>query len=111
MSSIGLYQVQNLIRQRVQFLCVGLDLDRVPKSRLNELDLNSVPIEKVEPIHDEQALNDHLMQIVSRRSCPPWWPIVLLCSDGLISSKQAQNLEAKGFTNVYFLKGGILGES
>lgn len=36
-------------------------------------------------------------------------PIVLICDKGFVSKKIAQELQNKGFINVYFIEGGLKG--
>ncbi|MGE4132034.1 MAG: rhodanese-like domain-containing protein [Bdellovibrionales bacterium] len=52
----------------------------------------------------EQEIEAELSKLSARD-----FPIVLLCEDGRRSSQLAQQLEKKGYVNVYVVAGGVVG--
>jgi rhodanese-related sulfurtransferase len=97
---IGLFQLENLIISRSPF--VFLDVRANPSGELPveiERCLKVAHAIKVEEA--EKYLND---QGGSKER-----PIVLVCNSGGKSSKLAAQLETAGYTNVYYIAGGVAG--
>lgn len=102
--SIGFFQFDNLVRGRVGFVFVNLGIDTNPiyphvfKMHL-EQKLLQLPEGDLATATDEQilaAVNEH----------PKESAVIVLDQNGVRSEKIASALEALGFINVFYVKGG-----
>ena len=93
---IKFFQLENLIDNRVSFLFFSLlkqKLDQYPTKiehyMKHALIISETEIEKQLKVHNKDT------------------PVVLICEDGKRSQILANQLQTKGFTNVFFVEGGL----
>lgn len=102
--SIGFFQFDNLVRGRVGFVFINLGIDtnavypHVFKMHL-EQKLLQLPEGDLATASDEQILAAMVEQ-------PKESAVILLDQQGARSEKIANALEATGFINVFYVKGG-----
>lgn len=98
LNKIGFYQLNNLIENRVPFVFLNLATDI------------SSWYTSIQKLHVEawQVLlqENQIQQELDNRRIPKDFAILLLCHDGKQSERVAQDLAAKGYTNVYLIDGG-----
>ncbi|MBS1969900.1 MAG: rhodanese-like domain-containing protein [Bdellovibrionales bacterium] len=102
--SIGFFQFDNLVRGRVGFIFVNLGIDtnavypHVFKMHL-EQKLLQLPEGDLSTATDEQILS-----VMSQQ--PKESAVIVLDQQGVRSEKLANALEAAGFINTFYVKGG-----
>ena len=96
---IGLFQLENLVLTRTQF--VFLDLRTKASDPHAQLTAVYKQSERVQP----EAAEEHLRT----KNVAPTAPVVLLCENGKTSHKTASRLEKAGYLNVYVVKRGEAG--
>lgn len=98
LNKIGFFQLDNLIQGRVPFLFINLGPDIFSwYASLSRQHLEKSLFATIE----DQILPNLLAQNIAEHTA-----IVLLCTDGVRSSKISIDLEKKGYTNVYVIDGG-----
>lgn len=100
-AQIGFFQFDNLVRGRIPFLLVnfGVDLSVWYKS-VEAMHLANVMI---------QATEDNYLEQVKAKNLPPHFAIVVLDQDGSKAKRIADALEAAGFMNAHYVRGGFNG--
>lgn len=102
-NEIGIYQLENLVMQRVPFTLFDMtqthDLPELFK-HLNPYYLNFLKQQIVKITPTELLMNEKF------QSLPKDSPMVLLCDLGAESQKMAQELETKEYQNVFYVNGG-----
>ncbi|PWU22271.1 MAG: rhodanese-like domain-containing protein [Bdellovibrio sp.] len=95
--SIGFFQFDNLIRQRVPFVLLSWECD------LSDW-YAGLEAEHLRRVCRDGRQVDQLLPELRRDLISP---VVLLCRDGIYSSKLAAEMGGQGFTNVFFVLGGL----
>jgi rhodanese-related sulfurtransferase len=98
--AIGLYQLDNLIRNQVRFAFFDLrsDSERYPPSKYEAYF-------KTAHLVSERDLLTTVQGEVSDKNNA----VLLFCQNGTRSRKLAIELEAQGYINVFILRGGVEG--
>lgn len=94
--AIELFQLDNLIDNRVPFLFFGL-LKQKPNSYPAKIDHYMKHAVIISEAEVEKQLTEK----------DKGTPVVLICEDGKRSQVLAGQLQKKGFTNVFFVEGGL----
>ena len=95
---IGLFQIENLINNPMPFRLI---------------DLRQKPVFNDEPYLErilgkaEKITGKELLKSASGLSSPELLPVVIFCDDGKESKKVAARLEKLGWSNVFYLEGGL----
>lgn len=98
LNKIGFYQLNSLIENRVPFAFFNLATDiQSWYSSIQKLHVEAWQI----LLTEDQVQNE-----LESRKLPKDFAIVFLCPDGQQSSRIAEDLQAKGYTNVYLIDGG-----
>ena len=95
---IGYFQLENLQMNSIPF--VFLDL-RESKELIADEPLKSILSSSV-PLDESEVLN-YLSEKLDSKDVP----VVLLCQNGEVSKKIAQDLESKGYINIHIIEGGL----
>lgn len=105
-NQIGIYQIENLILQRVPFTLMDLTQESdliTPFEHLNPYYLNFLKTQILKTTtHDYQS--NEKFQSLSKEA-----PIVIICDSGKDSIKVSQELQADGYINVFYVSGGFRG--
>lgn len=100
-AQIGYFQFDNLVRGRVPFLLVNMGVDL------------SVWYKSVEAMHlanvTVNCTPENYLEQVKSKNLPPHFAIVVIDQDGSQSKKIADSLEAAGFMNAHYVRGGFNG--
>ena len=96
---ISLFQLENLFQNpnRFCFLNLAESIESMP-AELMTLVKKAVQIEASQTV-----------EYLARNQIAHDFPIVLLCANGHASQILAQELDSKGFSNLYVVKGGAAG--
>ena len=96
--SIGFFQIENLINNKVFFLFFNLS--------------GSFPLKDKETAHIYQLAEKASQSSVKERLMgeDQSVPVVLICKNGSQSRALAEQLREEGFVNVFFLGGGIMSD-
>ncbi len=97
---IGSFQFDNLIRNQIPFLLLNLEGD------LTGLYKISVYQSYVERVAVNVTL-DSALAALEERHHPQQEAILVICDNGQEAPKLVDQLEAKGYMNVYFVRGGV----
>lgn len=94
--TIGVYQLANLLRNRVPFLYFDLSSDR------------GMDVAKGHPLlfGSERIDGAKILELANERGLQPSQPIVLICENGSKSVEAARVLEQNSFINVFVVEGG-----
>lgn|GEM_PF-1631511 len=95
---INFYQLDNLINNRVPFLFFNMS-----ESLLSWY--SSVSKMHVET-YEIMLKENQLIAVLTEKTAPKNYAIVLLCDEGSVSLQLAENLEKLAYTNVYVIDGG-----
>ena len=99
MNTIGFYQFDNLIRNRIPFLLINLG---------QEISSWYESIYKMHLEAQQRRIDSsEIDSLLRSEKTPKDFPILLLCQNGQLSSKSVDNLRRQGYTNVYLIDGGI----
>ena len=98
LNKIGFFQLDNLIQGRVPFLLINLG----PEIFTWYSSLAKLHLEKSLFVTTEEQILPNLQ----KQDVPDHAAIILLCPDGVRSTKISIDLEKKGYTNVYVIDGG-----
>ena len=96
--SIGFFQIENLINNKVAFLFFNLSESFTFK------DKESAHIYQMAERVSQATVKDRLAK--EDRSVP----VVLICRNGFQSRRLTEQLREEGFINVFFLDGGIVSD-
>lgn len=98
LNKIGFFQFDNLVQNRVPFILLNLGTSLASLY----FSIYKIHITNHEILTDEtQAL-----QTLEEMKVPLDAALILICDDGMKSSKVLDQLEKKGFSNVYLMNGG-----
>lgn len=101
LNQIGFFQFDNLVQGRVPFYLLDLDTNIgtwYKGMAARHLENITVP-----------CTLDTAVSLVEEKKLPPHFALVVLDNDESQAPLVAQKLEAAGFTNVFVVKGGLLG--
>lgn len=110
-SGLEFFQFDNLIRGRVPFhvLNLGVNFDTlypIAKLPVERLQLRNreivIAVAGASGAAEQLALAEIQQQKIAKQD-----PIIVACSNGLLSEKVASLLSSDGYANVYYLKGGL----
>lgn len=99
LQEIGGFQFENLIRNRIPFVLLSIKADisnLFPAYHQSHLDRQT---------HQTDSTN--ALKTVQEISAPAEQAIVLVSPDGHQCEKVANQLEAAGYTNVFWVRGGV----
>lgn len=100
-AQIGFFQFDNLVRGRIPFLLVNLGVDL------------SVWYKSVEAMHlanySVNCTEENYLEQVKAKNLPAHFAIVVLDKDGTRAKEIAASLEAAGFLNAHYVRGGFIG--
>lgn len=101
-NSIGYFQFDNLLQNRVPFLLVTLDeVDFKPLyNSLIQLHIQNISL---------ACTPGNALESVQAKKLPPHFAIIVLDKDEKKSPQVAKELEKTGCTNVYYVKNGFNG--
>jgi rhodanese-related sulfurtransferase len=100
LNSIGFFQFDNLIKNRIPFILINLT-------------------EKPVQIYSQSLYQQHLTQVevittsaqvlpsLNLRQHPKHEALLVICHDGSASPGIAQELEQSGYLNVFYVEGGL----
>lgn len=95
---IGTFQFENLIRNRIPFVIVTLNVD-----------IHGLFPPFLQSQADRQTLNaspEDVFAKLAERDLPKDQALVIVCETGVQSEIISGQLESEGYLNVYFLAGG-----
>jgi len=102
-NQIGIYQIENLVLQRVPFTLLDFTKDTsliTPFEHLNTYYLNFFKNQILKTTPTEFKTTEKF-QSLSKEA-----PVVIICDSGKDSLKIATELEAEGYINVFYVAGG-----
>jgi rhodanese-related sulfurtransferase len=102
-NQIGIYQIENLILQRVPFTLLDLTNDAnliAPFEHLNSYYLNFFKNLILKTTTTDYKSTDKF------KSLPKDAPVVIVCDSGEDSKKIASELESSGYFNSFYVDGG-----
>lgn len=98
-NKIAFFQIDNLIRGRIPFFFVTIDCElKSWYGPLEKIHLNTWTIE---------AQPDNVMSLIAERQAPKDFGIVVICKDGISSLEVYNNLISEGYSNAYWVEGGL----
>lgn len=97
-NKIGYFQLENLIQNRVPFILLNLGPSLVPLY----ISVFKMHLENHEILTDESLA----IKTLEEMKAPLDAALVLICEDGLKSSRLLIELEKKSYSNVYLMDGG-----
>lgn len=102
LNSIGYFQFENLLQGRIPLVLVLLDdIDLKPwYNSMVQMYLENVTI---------KCSVENALESVRAKKLPPHFAVIILDNDGKRSQKVAQDIEAAGFINTYYVKDGFQG--
>ncbi len=96
---IGLFQLENLLAIRNQFVFLDLRREHLPPPpALKNVLQTAVPVKP-------ESLKDYLVKEKIQHA----QPVILVCEDGRTSREKARDLEAAGYSHIYTVAGGVVG--
>lgn len=95
--AIEVFQLENLIDNRIPFLFFGLFSQEMEQSLYSKAKHYSHHLQIFSEAEIEKQLKTKNKDM----------PVVLICEDGKRSQILAGQLQKKGFTNVFFIEGGL----
>lgn len=99
---LGFFQFDNLVRNKIPFLLLTLQIDLQPYfGVLERLHLKNYSILM------EEFTWKQVEQVLQEKQVSKHQPIVVFCEDGKKSEILAQNLSKQDYLNVYFFSGGF----
>lgn len=98
LNKIGFFQFDNLVQNRVPFILLNLGTSLAPLF----ISIYKMHVENHEILTDETLAPKALEDM----KAPLDAALVLICDDGIKSSRLLEQLEKKGYSNVYLLDGG-----
>lgn len=102
---IGFFQFDNLLKQRVGFFIFSW----VDLSVLGYRLMEKSHLEKITVAMNSAAGLSELKTKIQEQGLEKTAPIVLACQDGNLAQSFAQQLEAEGYLNVYWVLDGVQG--
>lgn len=103
-NQIGIYQIENLVLQRVPFTLLDLTKDSNligPFEHLNPYYLNFFKAQILKATPSDYKSSERFQALTKEA------PIVVICDSGNESLKVSQELEAAGYINVFYVTGGF----
>ncbi len=101
--SLGYFQFDNLVRNKIPFLLLTLKIDLEPYfGVLERLHLKNYTV-----LLEDFSLSE-VNRVLLEKQANQHQPIVIICEDGKKSLRLAQALTEQNFLNVYFFSGGFL---
>lgn len=100
LNEITYFQFDNLIRNRIPFVVLNLGVDL---SRFFSIPLYQEHLETQTTV----ATPETVLSELQNRKVALDDAILVLCEDGAVSAQVVDELETKGFTNVFFAKSGF----
>lgn len=103
-NQIGIYQIENLVLQRVPFTLLDLTKNSNligPFEHLNPYYLNFLKAQILKTTTVDYKTTEKF------QSLPKEAPIVVICDTGNESLKISHELEAEGYINVFYVTGGF----
>lgn len=103
-NQIGIYQIENLVLQRVPFTLLDLTKDSnlvTPFEHLNPYYLNFLKAQILKTSPAEYKSTGKFQALTKEA------PIVVICDSGNESLKISHELEAEGYINVFYVTGGF----
>ena len=100
-NQLGYFQFDNLIQNRVPFILLnlGVNLDHLYSGfwamHLQNVNTPCTPTDAVAKVQEKKV--------------PNHFAVVIIDNDGTQSQKLVPVLEKAGFTNAYYVKGGLIG--
>lgn len=102
---LGLFQILNLLRQRVHFFVFAW------------ADLNALAIQGMEKAHldritttlESAPKTDEFLRLLGEKGLEVAAPILLVDDDGLQAAQLAAELESYSYLNVYYAQAGLQG--
>ncbi len=121
LSSLAPEQLENLLRGQVPFVYVPLNsqlrqqvpviwrmsLDRYMVDPAAQIPATQTPAEVI--INDLKTTASDIEAGLAERKIPTDFGIVLVCPDGVFSAAVQKELNARGYLNVLYLRGGVQG--
>lgn len=101
-NSIGYFQLDNLLQNRVPFILIMLD----------EVDLKSWYNSMIQMHIENISLRcdtTKILESIQSKKLPPHFAIIILDQDQKKSPPLVKQLEKAGYTNVYYVKNGFNG--
>lgn len=101
LNQINFFQFDNLVQGRVPFYLLDLDTNisswykGMAARHLENITISCTP--------------DTAVPLVEEKKLPPHFALVVLDNDESLAPVVAQKLEAAGYTNVFLVRGGIVG--
>ncbi len=102
-NQIGIYQLENLIMQRVPFTLLDLTSGKnliTPFEHLNPYYLNFFKAQILTSNETDYKLTEKF-QVLAKDA-----PVIVICDTGKESFKIANELESAGYINVFYVLGG-----
>lgn len=96
-SKIGLFQLENLRRQKVTFSYFDLREEAIEAEGTNGILQGSMKV----------SARD-LLASIQQQGLEPNAPIILICEDGTRTAEAARSLEENGYINVFIIDGGLI---
>jgi hypothetical protein len=100
---IGHFQLDNLVRNRVPFCLFLMDVSLAEVYKGPELE----HIKRYGVICDTTFSVESGIKILEERKYRTIDPVVVICGDGVLSHKWADQLSQKGFLNCYYVENGM----
>ncbi len=100
-AQLGFFQLDNLIRGRVQFILLNLGVDI--GTWYNSIEAQHIANCTV------NCTKQNFLQQIQAKNIPLHFAIVILDQDGSEAMQIAKALEASGFINAHYIKGGLNG--
>lgn len=98
LNKIGFFQLDNLVKNRIPFHLLNMAAD---------LSSWYISVYKDHLVKNQMLVPpNELLQLVAVKELAFDAAIILLCNDGAASLEVYQELEKKGYTNVYVVDGG-----
>ena len=100
LNSIGYFQFDNLIKNRIPFLLINLTENPL---KIYSQNLYQQHLTKVEVLTSVSLVFSEL----EKRVHPKHEALLVLCHDGEQSQDLVKELEQKGYLNVFYVEGGL----
>jgi|GEM_PF-3823590 len=106
-SGLDFFQVDNLIRGRVAFHIVNLGVSFEEIYPVSRHPMEAIHIRNRELKLGAALEAAQVIAAIEQEKIAVQEPIVVFCEDGKLSARVTELLQAKGFKNAYFAKGGV----
>jgi hypothetical protein len=103
--SIGFFQLDNLLKTKVPFLLVNLDVDLSSNFKGNDLQhLETYQLKMPSSVKAEE-----LEKAFLEKKIPKHYPIVFVCQDGVRAKELAEKMDDMAWMNCFFVFQGLVG--